>query len=243
MVAMILFIRNHAEQKRLEQVSRDATAYFSEEMIHMEMFQNPEAAAEFFNQKQILDLACVDVTKPEDIRLIRKIRECYQQSEILLVADSRISPMEYLTPEIRAASLLLRPYQEKQCREVLFRFFRSFYQSRTDTDGEDALILGNQNGKTKIPFHLIYYIEVRERKVFIRLQNQEYSRYDSLENILKKLPDSFLQCHRSFVFNTEYFDSVKLSENRIRLEHDIFVPLSRSFKSKIKEFVNGLHRV
>ena len=117
MVVMILYIKNHAEQNRLEQVSRDATAYFSEEALHIETFQNPETAAEFFSQKQILDLACMDVTKPEDIHLIRTIRERYLQSEILLVADSRISPMEYLTPEIRAASLLLRPYQEKQCRE------------------------------------------------------------------------------------------------------------------------------
>lgn len=243
MTVMILYMRNLLEQKRMEQISKDATAYFSEEILTIEKFQKAETAAEFLEGKQLLDLACMEVMKAEDIQLIKKVRNFYMQSEILLIADSRISPMEYLTPEIRAASLLLRPYEEKQCRQVLHHFFRSFYQNRTDADEKCSLILENQDGKTKIPFHLIYYIEVRERKLFIRLQNKEYSRYDSLENILKILPDSFLQCHRSFVFNTEYFDSVKLSENRIRLEHDIFVPLSRSFKPKIKEFVHGLHRV
>lgn len=243
MTVMILYMRNLPEQNHMEQISKDATAYFSEEILTIEKFQKAETAAEFLEGKHLLDLACMEVMKAEDIQLIKKVRNFYMQSEILLIADSRISPMEYLTPEIRAASLLLRPYEEKQCRQVLHHFFRSFYQTRNDADEKCALILENQDGKTKIPFHLIYYIEVRERKLFIRLQNREYSRYDSLENILKILPDSFLQCHRSFVFNTEYFDSVKLSENRIRLEHDIFVPLSRSFKPKIKEFVHGLHRV
>ena len=243
MVVMILYMRNHLEKKLLEQISRDATAYFSEEMLALETFQKAEMVIEFLKQQQLLDLACVDVTKTEDIHLIQKIRNRYLQSEIFLVADSSISPMEYLTPEIRAASLLLRPYGEKQCREVLYHFFRFFYQSREDTNEKDALVFENRDGKTKIPFHLIYYIEVRERKLFIRLKEKEYSRYDSLENILKILPDTFLQCHRSFVFNTKYFDSVKLSENMIRLEGDIFVPLSRSFKPKIKEFLHGLHRV
>lgn len=243
MVVMILYMRNHLEQKQIEQISKDATAYFSEEMLTLETFQKTEKVTEFLNQKQLLDLACMDVMKEEDIHLIKKVRDQYLQSEILLIADSRISPMEYLTPEVRAASLLLKPYEEKQCKQVLYQFFRSFYQSRGGTEEKDALILENRDGKTKIPFHLIYYIEVRERKLFIRLRDKEYSKYDSLENILKILPESFLQCHRSFVFNTEYFDSVKLSENMIRLEQDIFVPLSRSFKPKIKEFVHGLHRV
>ena len=238
---MALYIRDSLERKRLELESRDATAYLSEEELSLTPFQNTKTVEAFLSRKELLDLACMDVGKEEDIGLLKKMRSLYQKSELFLVADSKISPMEYLTPEIKAASLLLRPYGEEECKRVLYHFFRSFYQSREKKEETDILVLENRDGKTKIPFHLIYYIEVREKKLFIRLQNKEYTRYDSLENLLKILPDTFLQCHRSFVFNTEYFVSVKLSENRICLEQDIYVPLSRSFKPKMKEFINGLH--
>ena len=243
MVAMILYMKKETEQTYLKKLSKDATAYFSEEVLDLKSIGNAEDVMRYLNQVQILDLACMDVTNADDIYLLKKIREQYGQSEIFLIADREISPMKYLTPDIRAASLLLRPYKEKQCQQVVQDFFRSFYRSRENLEEKKIFVMENQEGKTLIPFEQIYYIEVRERKVFIRLKNKEYSRYDSLEHILKSFPNTFLQCHRSFAFNTERFDSVKLSENTICLENDIMVPLSRSYKPAIKEFLHGLQRI
>lgn len=242
MVAMILYMRKETEQTRLTKLSKDATAYFSEEALDLKSVGNAKDVMSFLKKNQILDLACMDVANADDIYLLKKVRKQYGQSEIFLIADSEISPMSYLTPDIRAASLLLRPYKETQCEQVFRDFFRSFYKSRENIEEKKVFVMENQEGKTRIPFEQIYYIEVRERKVFIRLKNKEYSRYDSLEHILQSFPDTFLQCHRSFAFNTERFDSVKLSENMIYLEDGIMVPLSRSYKPAVKEFLNGLQR-
>ncbi|MGN0290477.1 MAG: LytR/AlgR family response regulator transcription factor [Lachnospiraceae bacterium] len=237
---MILYDKVQKEQERLKKVIKDAVAYFSEEQLEMVCVLSPKAVQEFLDGRQILDLACMDVSGGEDIRLLRSLRGQYEESELLLVADTDISPMEYLTPDIRAASLLLRPFEGEQCRQIIWEFFRSFYQSREQVDEKKVLLLENRNGKTAIPFHQIYYIEVREKKIHIRLKNKEYSRYDSMEGIMKVLPDSFVRCHRSFVFNAEHLERVKLSENMIYLEHGIMVPLSRSYKPEVKEFVDGL---
>lgn len=240
LVEMLIYDRVSDEKKYLIHLSKDATATFSEEQLEMFSVEKPEDVRNFFEKGELLDLACMDVKKKEDIVLLRELRQKYEQTEILLVADEKVSPMEYLTPDIRAASLLIRPFQEEQCRQVVKDFFRSFYRSREHNDTKKVLIIENRDGKVTISFHQIYYIEVRERKIFVRLLNKEYSQYDSLEHMMEILPDTFVRCHRSFVFNTEHLESVKLSENAIYLEHDIMVPLSRSYKPQIKEFLNGL---
>lgn len=240
MVEMLMYDSVPEEKKYLTYLSKDATANFSEEQLELISVERPEEVKHFLKKGQLLDLACMDVKQEEDIALLRELRRRYAQTEILLVADITVSPMAYLTPDIRAASLLIRPFQEGQCRQIIKDFFRSFYRTRDESDSKKVLMIENRDGKVTIPFHQIYYIEVRERKIFVRLLNKEYSQYDSLEHMMELLPDTFLRCHRSFVFNTEHLDSVKLSENAIYLEHDIMVPLSRSYKPMIKEFLNGL---
>ena len=96
----------------------------------------------------------------------------------------------------------------------------------------------NREGATAIPYSQIYYIEVRERKIFIRLKNKEYSKYDSMEHILEQLPDQFVRCHRSYAFNMQHLERVRLSENAVYLEHGLIVPLSRSYKPAVKELLH-----
>lgn len=237
---MLIYDRDVEEKKHLVFLSKDVTADLSEEKLDFISLENTKQVQDFLEKNHVLDLACMDVKKREDILLLRELRQKYSQAEILIVADVMISPMEYLTPDIRAASLLIRPFQEKQCKDTVKDFFQAFYRTRETVDNKAALVIENREGKVVIPFQQIYYIEVRERKVFVRILNKEYSQYESLEHIIEVLPDTFLRCHRSFVINTEYLDYVKLSENTIYLKNNIIVPLSRSYKQEIKEYLHGL---
>ena len=105
------------------------------------------------------------------------------------------------------------------------------------------MVLENREGRLSIPFSHIYYLEVREKRVFVRLKEKEYSKYDTLEHMIQELPEGFIRCHRSFVVNGQCISRVKLSENCIYLADDIQVPLSRSYKAAIKEYMDGLRRV
>ena len=102
------------------------------------------------------------------------------------------------------------------------------------------MVIEDREGKISVPYSKIYYLEVREKKIFVRLKDKEYSKYGTLENVLKELSDDFIRCHRSFAVNKHYIDRVKLSENAIYLEHNIMVPLSRSYKAELKEYMKSL---
>lgn len=240
MVAMMIYDRIQRELVQLKTLSKELFALTSEEKLDLQCLAERNLVMESVKMCQPLDAACVKVSDMQEIELLRIMRSVYGQLEILIIADREISPMEYLTPDIRAASLLLAPFSEKECRVVVKEFMESFFQSRERMDEKKVLVITNREGKITIPYYQVYYIEIRERKIFIRLRDREYSQYDTLEHILEKLPETFVRCHRSFVFNTQHLDSVKLSENTIYLEHGIIVPLSRSYKPAVKEYIHGL---
>lgn len=242
MFSMLIYDKDKKESQLLKECSKEAIAVFSDEKLEVAHYKSAEEVDAFLEQKDLLDAAFMEIADKKGVELAKKTRKSYEDTELLVVADSSVSPMEYLTPAIRAASLLLRPYEVAAAQKVVKEFFHSIIKEK-HTEAEKVLVVENNQGKIPIPFSQIYYLEVREKKVFIRLKTKEYSKYTTLENISKELPDKFLRCHRSFIVNTEYIDSVKLSENTILLEDDIYVPLSRSYKSAIKEYMNGLRGV
>lgn len=241
MVTMMIYGTRRREAEALGRLTKDLFAYLSEEELKLYCFSALDAVRQFLEQGALLDFACIGVTGRTEIELLHQIRGLYAQAQLLLVADASISPMEYLTPAVRAASLLLYPYEEQQTKQVLRAFLKSGLKDR-EQDAvmeKDFLVIENREGRTAIPFCQIYYIEVRERKIFIRIRNKEYSKYDSMEHMLGLLPDMFVRCHRSFAFNMQHLEKIRLSENAVYLEHGIMVPLSRSYKSAVKEYLHG----
>ena len=241
MITMLVYSVRRREQEHFTRKVKEVFAYLSEEELNLLRFSTPVTIREFLEQDSLLDFACVGVKGQEELVLLHQIRSQYAQVELLLIADASISPMKYLTPDVRAASLLLYPYEEKQMVQVLQEFLRSCLGEREQdfAKEQEFLVIENREGRTMIPFRKIYYIEVRERKIFIRVKNKEYSKYDSMEHMLEQLPDIFVRCHRSFAFNVQHLERVKLSENAVYLEHGIMIPLSRSYKSAMKEYMHG----
>ena len=243
MISMLIYDCNEKESQELIKYSRDNVALLSDDSLKINSFHKAGEARKQLEKRDLMDGAFLDVTAQEGIELTKETRKAYEMAELLLIADSSVSPMEYMTPAIRASSLLLRPWTGNQAAAVVRDFFRALYRNRGEKEEEKALIVENRQGKMPIPFSKIYYLEVREKKVFVRLKEKEYSKYETLENIAKELPEEFIRCHRSFVVNTAYIDRVKLSENTIYLEDGICVPLSRSYKAVIKEYMNGLRGI
>lgn len=243
MFVLMIYSRALEERKLLQEISRDIVAHLSEEKMQLILADMPETVKKFLEEEHSLEFAFMGVSDEEDIQLLRETRNKFAHAELMLLADAGISPMQYLKPDVRAASLLLRPYGYEQCRKTVREFFGTVLEQREQNDERFFLLVQNRNGKIAVPFEKIYYIEARERKVFIRLRGIEYCEYETLEHILALLPKGFLRCHRSFVFNTAHLENVRLSEGIAYLDHDIMVPVSRSYRKAVKEFLNEQRRI
>lgn len=240
MIDVLLYDRDKKEQETVGKKVGDSVARLSDDRLQCRKCSTIKEANEHLAKDPPLDLSILEISSDEDIDLTKRIRRAREQVELMLVADGGISPMKYVTPEIRTCSLLQRPFSREEMESVIHEFISSFYRKRELPTEENSIVIENREGRFVLPLSGIYYIEAREKKVFFRLRDREYCKYDTLENIRKQLPPGFIQSHRSFIFNSGYLEKIKLSENSVYLEHGIIVPLARSFKAPVREYLNGL---
>lgn len=240
MIDLLIYNRNRKEQARVSGSARDMVAFLSDEKLSCAECENAEQVYSHLKEDKPYDLSVLEISNDGDVGLSASVRAGREEADMMLIADNRLSPMKYLTPDIRACSLLLSPYDDESMKSVMREFISSYLRKRVVPDDQNSIVIENRSGKIVVPYNQIYYIEARNKKVYFRLRDKEYSKYDTLENIRKDLPPTFVQSHRSFMFNSGFLERIKLSDNAVYLEHNIIVPLSRSYKSSVKEYLRGI---
>lgn len=238
MAELFVYDRNDRERRQVLEISRNVVAYCSDEQLIPIECEKQCKFEECLKGVSQLDFSVVEIIEDKDIEFTEKLREKYMDVSLLIIADASISPMKYLNPKIRANSLLLRPYSEEVERRTVREFFKDHFRRKEERDTDKFLPLKNRQESRQIPFSKIYYIEVYEKKLYVRLKDREYCQHGTLEQIQQLLPKYFLRCHRSYICNMNFVEKVRVSENELHLEGGIRVPLSRTYKSAIQNFFN-----
>lgn len=95
-----------------------------------------------------------------------------------------------------------------------------------------------------VPVQDIYCIKasVSEHKLILLTNYSSYEFYDTLQDILLRLDDSFFPCHKSCIVNLQYVMEIDKLSHCIRLKNGQSCPLSsRSYfavKKRLKEYFN-----
>ena len=239
MIAIILADSQKKERERIKKEIQDLTARKTDERLSVIQPGSLSEVRKLKKMHELVHMSVMDVVMADGIEAAESVRKQYPQSEMMIVADMTVSPLRYITPQIRAASLLLRPFSDEQLRSTCEQFFVSTLR-QFDTGREDQLFLiKNSDGRTLIPYDSIYYFEAVNKKIAVRTGKEEYEIHNTIEKLLEVLPDHFMRCHRSFIINKRMIRKVRLSDGIIELSHSITIPLSRSYKKAIKEYMDG----
>ena len=186
----------------------------------------------------LLDVAIIDVTMQGALEAARLLRRQFAKIEILVIADVSVSPVQYMHPSIRASALLLRP-ESMVWEDTMRDFYEQLPAVREQQESQrNVLWIKNREGTFRIPFEQIYYLEAREKKVFVRTRQEEFGVGETMERLAEQLPENFVRCHRSFVVNEEHITQIRLSESLLYLGKELFVPISRTYKERFKGHVN-----
>ena len=78
----------------------------------------------------------------------------------------------------------------------------------------------------------ITYLESSNHKTILHTLTKEYSVYEKLGDIKKRLSDSFVSCHKSFLINMDKVEYV--NGNTAYIAGGALVPISRSHKEEVK---------
>lgn len=236
MISAMIYNPHKEERESLLKALRHAAAVLTEEKWQIEYFDRREQLDQFLKEDVLLDLIGYDVSVRGSISHLEQLRGRYQEPLLLLIADASMSPMEYIRPTILASSLLLRPLTPEKLHNAITELVENLMDQHQQ-GGEETLLIETREGKTYVPLSKIYYFEAREKKIYIRLQKQELTFYDTMENLSSRLPEMFIRCHRSFIVNKFRVQKVMLSKSTIELEQGMELPLSRSYKPAFKELL------
>lgn len=235
MISMLIYDRMKKELCRLREAVKDQAAHLGDEYWNIMSAGTWQEMAEYEEMLDLLDTACMDITGRDDIVRVETLRRKYEEMFLLLIADTNVSPMSYVRPQVMAASLLIRPFDEREINRVVKEFLMAYLNRREKRQGRDSFVIESKDGKIYMPFDKIYYLEAREKKLYVLTDREEYGFYGTMDKIEGELPAYFARCHRSFIVNTRKIEKVMLSQNMILLSEGRDVPLSRTYKAVLKE--------
>lgn len=220
------------EMFAIEQEIRERTALSTDEQLSFVGLYTRKEYEDFLKGDFQADILCADITIFQGIEQVEELRRKYPKAALILIADMSISPVSYMKPTILAAGLLLKPLQEPMIKKTIEEIFGCYIQIKTD---EDVFVVETRDEKQRIPYSEIMYFEARSKKIYVCTKNYEYGFYDTMDHLEEKYSERFIRCHRSFMVNRKMIDQVKLSQNYLTLNGGVEIPLSRSYKSQIKE--------
>lgn len=238
MIFGIMLDSNQQEEQRIRQYLRKLTAYYTDEKLELKVLHGFTSFVEEVQKAGLLDVAIIDVTMQGALEAARLLRRQFAKIEILVIADVSVSPVQYMHPSIRASALLLRP-ESMVWEDTMRDFYEQLPAVREQQESQrNVLWIKNREGTFRIPFEQIYYLEAREKKVFVRTRQEEFGVGETMERLAEQLPENFVRCHRSFVVNAEHITQIRLSESLLYLGKELFVPISRTYKERFKGHVN-----
>ena len=86
----------------------------------------------------------------------------------------------------------------------------------------------------------ISYVESKRRKLFIHAGTKVLETYGVLEQLAQELPDTFVQCHKSFLVNLSFVESY--SADGLVLRGGETVPVSQKRRPEVRRAVLGFFR-
>lgn len=236
MVFVLAYLKKEQSTLQFTTAAKDTIAKISEDYWELKQISTSKELQNYLLEKPLVDLIIYDICDRTSLQLLPEIRKSYPESQLMLLADISVSPMEYIRPDLRVSSLLLKPWTKQQLYDVLYDFF-SEYASYSESDKEDGVnsyVIETKDGTINIPYNQIYFFEAREKKIYVCIGKEAYGFYSTIDKLAEELPDDFVRCHRGYIVNTKKIRKVAFSQNIIYLSDGFDVPLSRSYKAALK---------
>lgn len=221
----------------ISHAAKELIARISEDDWEIERISSIKELQEYLSGNPLIDLIIYDICDRSSLEYLPDVRRKYPQSRLMVLADTSISPMEYIRPDLRVGALLLKPWAKRQLHDVLYDFLNEYiaYTQREKNEGMYSYMIETREGTINLPYDQIFFFEARDKKIYVCIGKEEYGFYSSIDKLSEELPDFFLRCHRGFIVNTRKIRKIVLSQNIIYLSDGSDVPLSRSYKAALKE--------
>lgn len=163
------------------------------------------------------------------IELIRRIRKIDSSFQAIIITGS----CEYVFDgyDVGALNYLMKPISFQKLESEFLRAIKSLNFSNPS---KYTITI---NGKTSfIDLSSVLFFEVNNKTISANLEKEIIDFNMKIKDLEEELKDrNFLRCHRSYLVNMAQVESIL--QNKIILKHDISIPVGRSYKKHLREYL------
>lgn len=235
MISFLSYSKKKEEQKLFKSETIDICSRLTEEDLSFETVGMYSDLCGLLERISKYDVSIIDLLNDRGISVAESIRKKDKEMQLILIADTSLSPVEYVKPTIMASYLLLRPITKEFFAKTIENVLRDCLKKLMIIDFDKTLLIENRGERNLIPYSEIEYLESRDKKIYVIAGKREYSFYDTLDKLEQKLGENFIRCHRSFIVSKLYIKTISFPKNEIYLDDDSIIPISRTYKSMLRE--------
>ncbi len=128
--------------------------------------------------------------------------------------------------DVHCYSYIQKPYK----KEAIIKALLDINDSHNDKPA--TIAIQDLNGvTTNLSYEDVLYIQaVKHTQIFCTTRGIFNTRKYNLKNILRKLPDNFIQIHKSYIVNLSYINSYDRTINKVSIDK-YFIPVGRNYKA------------
>ncbi|GKX28622.1 DNA-binding response regulator [Vallitalea longa] len=170
------------------------------------------------------------------IKLAKKIRQKDRNAYIVFNTMRTDSVYNVMTGLIRPSGFFKKPIKIDDLQILMGDIYRDYLNLQGES--EDIFHVNIGSIIYHIEYKRILYFEAFQKKVYIHTLNQRIGYYDSLSELVKRLDDQFVRCHRSYLVNVDNIKRVSFNDMVLEMKNGGKIDISRTYKSMLKEKLN-----
>ncbi len=198
--------------------------------ISITSFLNGESLLEYATLNQLdivfLDIDMVGINGLETADALGNL-----QKDIVIIFITGYKEYAYQAFGVNAIDYLIKPLMPDKIEKALLKAMELVVMKKNNYSNK-ALIITENNIKTKIQQRTILYIEKTKNQCILHTLTGNKSCYKSLKEILKELEPYFWQINQGIIVNSNYIQ--KIEGEQILLKNYGFFTLGRKYKNDIK---------
>ena len=159
----------------------------------------------------------------------------YELTPIVMVTSIAALEMEAYR-KLHCYQFLIKPYMKVDVENVVKKLL-----ALQNVKEEKSIVVKKDGINYRIKCNAIVYIKAVPRGICLYLKKETMKiPYLTIVKILEQLDkEEFIQCHRMFVVNKKYIDYLDMVNALIHMKNGEEVEIGVTYKSKIKEALNG----
>lgn len=162
-------------------------------------------------------------TEMNGIEAAEKLRQLGEQLDIIFIS----STIDYAVEGYRVQALryIQKPVDLEKLQEALLLSYHKY-------SCKEGIAVSVEGKSINIAFEEISYIESCGRDIEIHVQDKVLTTHIKISDMEKMLPQDFFRCHRSYIVNYNYMDSIE--RYQITMKDGDLVPVSQQLYAETK---------